>query len=105
MVINEPLEIEFEDKQEEWRMSWRYRRGKNLIYDCRKRHFACVNKDNFDRCKDERKESFRLNKSVLDCAPLKSYEEIGDCEDEQKKLVEKIPSKKFCVNHRKKIID
>lgn len=96
---------EFSEKQQEWIMSWKYRRGANLIYDCRKRHFACVNNDNFERCKEERAESFRLNRSVLSCAPLKTFEYIGSCEDEQKKLVDKIPNKKFCVNHRKKIID
>ena len=96
---------EFSEKQQQRRISWKYLRGANLIYDCKKRHFACVNNDNFEVCKEEREESFRLNKTVLACAPLKTYKDIGECEKEQKELVAKVPSKKFCVNHRKKIID
>ncbi len=96
---------EFSEKQQQWRISWKYRRGANLIYDCRKRHFACVNNENFEECKEARNESFRLNRSVLSCAPLKTFEDIGTCENQQKQLVENAPSKKFCVNHRKKIID
>ena len=96
---------EFSERQQQWIMSWKYRRGSNLIYDCLKRHFACVNNNNFERCKEERVESFRSNQSVLSCAPLKTFEFIDQCEEEQKKLVNKIPNKKFCINHRKKIIN
>jgi hypothetical protein len=100
-----PSSNEFSKRQQEWIMSWKYRRGPNLIYDCLKRHFACVNNNNFERCKEERVESFRSNHSVLSCAPLRTFEFIDQCEEEQKKLVNQIPNKNFCINHRKKIIN
>ncbi|MCO4795378.1 MAG: hypothetical protein KC493_16785 [Bacteriovoracaceae bacterium] len=98
-------EREMYEKQQEYRLSLKWRRGEYLIYDCRKRHFACVSKNSSKRCRKERDESFRSNDTVLKCAPLKKYKEVVDCEKDQKKFIDKITNKKFCLNYKKNLIE
>ncbi len=82
-----------------------YRTGEYLIYDCKKRHFACVNKESFVRCKEKRQESFRLRYSHHPCVPLKNFKEQDLCFKKQLELIEQIPDKKFCINTDRKLLN
>jgi len=81
-------------------ISIRYRRGNFLIYDCRKRHYLCVNKQGFAKCKKERSDSLDRKRNNLRCTPLKSYETQKDCFAASYKQIHSIKNKSFCVNQR-----
>jgi hypothetical protein len=91
----------FDEKREDIRISPFYRRGRFLIYDCEKGHFACVIRENFDECKKRRKKAIIWGKVKLPCAPLKTFKVRKECEKiHYKKLYQKLP-KKIC-HYRKR---
>ena len=44
----------------------RYKGGSNLIFDCQRQHYACVDKDGLQLCKEAREKSMQL-KVVSTC--------------------------------------
>ena len=89
----------------EYLISETYRNGAYLIYDCKERHFACVNDESYKLCQDNRKKSFLLRQSHHPCAPLKKFTEQSFCFKQQIKLIEKNPDKKFCINIDRKLLN
>jgi hypothetical protein len=89
----------------EYLISNTYRNGEYLIYDCKKRHFACVNNESFAYCKNKRKESFELRQSHHPCAPLKKFKEQELCFKKQVELIGQVPNKKFCINVNRKLLN
>ncbi|MBT7608119.1 MAG: hypothetical protein HN576_00080 [Bacteriovoracaceae bacterium] len=89
----------------EFLISGTYRNGEYLIYDCKKRHFACVNNDSYANCEKRRKESFELKYSFLPCVPLKKFKEQRLCFKKQVELIGQVPDKKFCINVKRSLLD
>jgi len=77
---------------------YRYYAGEYLIYDCKKRHFACVNKNGFEYCQLARKKTKREKHSIYACAHLKSFQTLTNCLEKQYELMHSLPSKLFCIN-------
>jgi hypothetical protein len=76
----------------------RFYAGEYLIYDCKQRHFACVNKDGFEYCKLARKKTRIEGHSIYACAHLKSFDTLTNCLEKQYEFMHSLPSKFFCIN-------
>lgn len=75
----------FKKYLEEPRLSKKYIRGANLVYDCEFKHFACVNKDSNNDCNKENK-----------CIKIKSLESQKECFELHKSLQEKTKITSYC---------
>lgn len=73
--------------------------GSNMIYDCEKQYFACVDLDSYEKCVDVRNEDKKNLKQNLGCAPLKKYQYLLDCSMEQSKYIENSRPVVFCLNY------
>lgn len=82
--------------REEYRIDSRYRAGEFLIYDCRFQHFACVNKDSFDRCKELRALDKDNNNETYSCAGISKFENKEACVLKEYALQDQSILKKFC---------
>ena len=82
-------------------ISSKYFRGKNLIYDCVKKHFACVIDANYEECDENRKEALENRKILLPCAPLKKLPTQIECFKLQYSLVHERTYKGFCISQKK----
>ena len=89
----------------EFLISETYRNGAYLIYDCKERHFACVNEESYKLCQDNRKKSFIRKHSHHRCAPLKKFDQQANCFKVQMNLIEKNPDKRFCINLDRKLLN
>jgi hypothetical protein len=82
---------------EEPYISHKYRRGVHLIYDCKKRHFLCVNAKGFLDCKKERETALEDKLPNLRCAPLKQFTSQKACGKSAYEQIHSIKTKAFCV--------
>lgn len=73
--------------------------GSNMIYDCDKQYFACVDLDSYEKCGDRRNEDKKNLKQKLGCAPLKKYQYLLDCSMKQSKYIESNRPVVFCLNY------
>jgi hypothetical protein len=87
-------------RKEEYKIDSHNLGGKNLIYDCEKKNFACVNEESFENCRIRRKMAITSELKNLNCAPLKSFETKKDCLINQYKKQDDLYSIKFCFNNR-----
>lgn len=79
----------------------KYFRGSNLIYDCEKRHFACVIEDNFIDCEKLRDLEIENKKNRYTCVPLKKYTTQKECFEKQMRAVETVVNRGFCLKERR----
>lgn len=70
--------------------------GEFLIYDCAKKHYACVDQNSFQNCQEERQKSISLKKSQLSCTPLKKFDDKIACIKGNYKVVDSMTLKRFC---------
>ena len=89
-----------EIKRKEVWISTEYREGSFLIYDCKGRHFTCVNQEGYSKCINLRKYSYDKRNLNLGCAPLKEYKKAKLCYNALYGMIHSIKSKKFCLNNR-----
>lgn len=87
-------------KRSEKLISYDYWQGKYLIYDCKGRHFICVDEKGYDACTKKRENSYVKRRYNLGCAPLKEYKNQDKCFSAVYTIVHSIKSKKFCLNNR-----
>ena len=92
--------VESEDPtmtEEKSQISNIYLSGNHLIYDCIKKHFACVDAQSFNNCYELRIRaiSYKEHKK-LPCAPLKKFKIQKECHDQQYILQRRRRAKKFC---------
>jgi len=88
----------FQKEKEEPRLSNKWFRGSNLIYDCQKGHYACVNEVSFYRCQRERQEDKEENRSGLRCSPFKNFKNQKECFKKQYEIIHNQLPKMFCIN-------
>lgn len=81
---------------EEYPLDDRYKAGKFLIYDCQRKHYACVNQDGNNSCIERREESKAKNAGEYDCAPLKTFPDKKNCLLKNYEVVEMNAWKRFC---------
>ncbi len=80
------------------KISYKYRLGQYLIYDCIDKHFACVTDYDFQNCQNKRKEAFDDKDFNLRCAPLKKWENYPECINIQYEKMYQNPGLAFCYN-------
>ncbi len=83
------------------RISNRYYKGPVLIYDCRDRHFVCVDQVSADDCHQGRTEALKKNRFDLVCAPLKVFKTEPECVAEHYRRVHEGVDKSWCYNERR----
>lgn len=84
--VVEEVSLEYYNKYiYEPRISGRYIRGNFLIYDCRSKHFACVNKDSHKDCTKENK-----------CLQIQEHKTQKECFEGHTKLQEKTKIFTYC---------
>ena len=70
--------------------------GRYLIYDCKKKFFACVDEFSYEACQDDRKGAIAKREDFLPCAPLKRFPHYDDCADVQIEKIRQPIKKRFC---------
>lgn len=83
------------------RVSNKYFRGKNLIYDCYDKHFVCASDLDFDECTEERQEALDNRRVILPCAPLKRMPDQISCFKLNYTLIHQQTYKGFCISQKK----
>lgn len=91
---------EIRRKRFEPRISRKYYRGEHLIYDCKSNHFACVNRESFSLCQENREFDIAERRRNLRCAPLKVFRTQKECFDEQYKQIHNQKIKIICINKK-----
>jgi hypothetical protein len=81
----------------------KYFRGSNLIYDCEKRHFACVIEDNFKESETLQVEDRRNRVPQFTCVPLLKFTTQKECFEKQMRAVETVVNRGFCLPKYEKI--
>ncbi len=77
-----------DSRLEEYLIDYRNRAGSHLIFDCRRKYFACVDELSKNNCQDRRGFAKSKEKKDLDCAFFKTYSSKKECILAQYKLVE-----------------
>ncbi|MBF0360735.1 MAG: hypothetical protein HQK49_06975 [Oligoflexia bacterium] len=62
-----------------------FARGMHLIYYCKDKHWGCVDRASFDKCKMWRENAKNKREQNLKCVPIKSYQVESECIEKQKK--------------------
>ncbi len=89
---------QIEKEKEEVRISNKWYRGSNLIYDCQNGSYVCVNDVSFYRCQRERLEDKENARSQLRCSPFKDFKTHKACFDKQYEVIHNQLPKMFCTN-------
>ncbi len=79
-------------------LSYKYRRGPFLVYDCKAQHWVCTSVVESNRCSENRENELKDKKRELSCAAVKKFSSESECINEQKSLVDYGHSPRFCVN-------
>lgn len=90
---------EFSLKQEEYVLDYRNRAGRNLIYDCQRDFYACVDDISSDNCLKQRALAKKAKNYDLSCAFFKRFETKKECLLQHYKMLDK-KSKPFCFRKR-----
>jgi len=85
-----------ESSRSVYKIDSKYFAGKYLIYDCEKKHYACVDLAGSQRCKELRISAIASNAQVYPCAPLSAFPDKKSCVEKNYKFVESNAKKSFC---------
>ena len=73
------------------------RLGRGLVYNCRSKFWACLNKKEYLNCRGNLKWS-KLNKKKRECVPSEVYASFEDCKIIQLDNVNQVKKTDFCGN-------
>lgn len=73
-----------------------YNQGPNLIYDCVRQFWACVDVESYRYCKNNREKAKSLEKERFPCAIIFQFEKLDECFEKQQKMVDANIDKVFC---------
>lgn len=96
---NQSMQAEDNDwdtKRSNYAIDWKYHAGQFLIYDCDRKHYACVDSDGFDKCTTARNKSKAEKAKKYSCAPISKYENKEACVLANYKVLESLALKRFC---------
>jgi hypothetical protein len=99
LISNAMAEMEFAG--DSIQVSREYYSGPNLIYDCLKKSFICVDDDNAKECESNRAKAKKEFKTNLSCAVFKRFETIKQCQAYQQIKVNNPEGKRYCVHVEK----
>lgn len=87
LILNTPTTLA-EKLQDGEPLSFKYRKGPYLLYDCHKRHYVCTEKAEFKQCVDYRRVNRKYRDIKYDCVSFKKFDESSACQVEQVKLAQ-----------------
>jgi hypothetical protein len=70
-------------------------RGRGLVYNCKGKHWACVDGPSYKTCEDN-SSSVKYLKKTTECYPYNIYETIKGCESMQNRMVSSSVKTSFC---------
>lgn len=97
-----PLYADLEFAGDTIQISQEYYSGPNLIYDCKKGSFICVDDDNVKECEFKREEAKKYYRTYLACASFKRFHDTKECQAYQQKKVNNPEGKRYCIHKDKK---
>lgn len=83
-------------RKEDYPLDDKYKGGPYLIYDCERKHYACVDVDGHELCKTARQKSIDEKAKEYACAPLKMFDEKTKCVLKNYEVMERNAWKRFC---------
>lgn len=75
-------------------------RGRNLIFNCKNKHFACVSDFDFQECQQKRSKANEERKFLLPCAPLKTFTSQIECFKSHYYVIHNQTYKGFCLSQK-----
>ena len=70
-------------------------RGRGLVYNCKGKHWACVDKESYLKCREN--EKWQKNKSKkTECKTINVYENVKDCNTIQLHNIHTLVKTDFC---------
>lgn len=70
-------------------------RGRGLVYNCKGKHWACIDAPSYKTCEDNASSVKYLNKKT-ECHPFNVYETPRGCENMQNRMVSSSAKTSFC---------
>jgi len=84
-----------ESKRREYKKVNYLKVGRGLVYNCKGKYWACLNKSEYFNCRDN-KEHLDLNKKLRECFPLEVYSSMRDCKIIQIHNINTLKKTDFC---------
>lgn len=81
---------------QEFQIDTIFKGGSNLIYDCDRKHYACVDTDSYNKCIQMRDLNYSSRDNFYSCAPLKRFIGKEECVLFQYEVQERSPQRYFC---------
>lgn len=72
-------------------------KGRGLVYNCKGKHWACVDGPSYKLCEDNNS-STKFLKMTIECHPANVYQTTRDCENVQNRNVSSNAKTDFCNN-------
>lgn len=85
-----------EGKSGNYQIDVKYSAGEYFIYDCESRHYACVDLDGNNSCKEKRNYAIKNKASDYACAPLEKFSDKKTCVEKSYKIVDLNALRRFC---------
>ena len=83
-------------KPQNYSIDWKYHAGEYFIFDCERGHYACVDKEGNENCREERNFALEKKAEIYPCAPLKRFASKKECVLENYKIVDINAKRRFC---------
>ncbi|MBC7427101.1 MAG: hypothetical protein H7336_00725 [Bacteriovorax sp.] len=84
------------EKKSNYQVNDDYKAGNDLIYDCARIAYACVDEDGYNKCNEKRKEAIEKKIEPYPCAPLKKFPTKINCAQKNYEVIESLAKKRFC---------
>lgn len=82
-------------------LSYKYQKGRFLLYDCKDNHWVCTKSIEFERCKKSRKKEILDGFDHFSCGHFRPFQSVDDCHKKQLKLTNQNLDFAFC--HKTKL--
>lgn len=83
-------------KRIDYQINWKYRAGRYLLFDCERKHYACVDEDGNDKCSEEREFALSKKAPSYPCAPLQKFKDKATCLKKNYAIVDLNAIRRFC---------
>jgi hypothetical protein len=80
----------------DYKTDWKYFGGEYLIFDCERRHYACVSLEGNANCIEERKFAMEKKADRYPCAPISKFADKKLCVLKNYQIVDRNAPKRFC---------
>ncbi|EQC50589.1 hypothetical protein [Bacteriovorax sp. DB6_IX] len=81
---------------EEVALTQEFNRGEYLVYDCRTKHFICVNRAGQKLCLEMLENSKEVGSQERYCLPIRKFKDQLTCFRKQYEVSQKTSMEKFC---------